>query len=123
MSGKNGKKNDGRGAKAGVPHITNKVIAMDESGREAWLSKCPDAVRDVVRARLADVLANGRSVKGKATDWECFFNGMTYKEIQTAEKFLQTAKENAKQNEIKKIHEETEQYKEHVKAQLEVLNS
>ena len=123
MSGKNGKKNDGRGAKKGIPHITNKVIALDSAGREAWLAKCPDAVRDEVRARLADVLANGRSVKGKEIDWACFFNGRTYKEIQIAEKFLQTAKENAKQNEIKKIHEETEQYKEHVKAQLEVLNS
>jgi len=118
-----GKKNDGRGAKKGKPHITKNVIAMDEADRDAWLAKCPDAFRDEVRAKLADVLANGRSVKGKATDYASLFNGKSYDELQTAEKFLQTAKENAKKDEIKRLHEEAEHVKEHVKARLEVLNS
>jgi hypothetical protein len=116
MSGKNGKKNDGRGAKAGVPHITNKVIAMDEAGREAWLSKCPDAVRDEVRARLADVLANGRSVKGKVTDYASLFNGKSYDELQKAEKFLQTAKEDAKREEFKRLQGEADAIRERLES-------
>jgi hypothetical protein len=119
MSGKNGKKNDGRGAKAGVPHITKNVLAMDEAGREAWLSKCPDAVRDEVRARLADVLANGRSVKGKATDYASLFNGKSYDELQTAEKFLQTAKENAKKDEFKVLQSQADA----IKARIESLKA
>jgi hypothetical protein len=116
MKEKNGKKN-GRGAKVGVPHITKNVLAMDEAGREAWLAKCPDAVRDEVRARLADVLANGRSVKGKATDYASLFNGKSYDELQTAEKFLQTAKENAKKDEFKRLQTEADA----IKARLEIL--
>jgi len=48
---------DGRGAKAGVPHITNKVLAMDAAGREKWLNeKCgTDEIRDEVRSRLAHI--------------------------------------------------------------------
>ena len=111
-----GKKNDGRGAKKGIPHITNKVIAMDEAGREAWLAKCPDAVRDEVRARLADVLANGRSVKGKATDYASLFNGKSYDELQTAEKFLQTAKEDAKREELKRLQGEADAIRERLES-------
>jgi hypothetical protein len=104
------KKNNNRGAKVGVPHITNKVLQMDEKGREAWLTeKCgTDEIRNEVRTRLNDILANGRPSKDKPIDYASLFAGRSYDELQTAEKFLQTAKQNAKQEEIKKLHEETE---------------
>ena len=116
MNGKS-KKNDGRGAKVGVPHITGKILAMDEAGRDAWLAKCPDAFRDEVRARLTDVLANGR-VKGstKATDYASLFNGKSYDELQTAEKFLQTAKENAKKDEFKRLQGEADAIRERLES-------
>jgi hypothetical protein len=114
MSGKS-KKNDGRGAKVGVPHITNKVIAMDEAGRESWLAKCPAEFRDEVRARLTDVLANGR-VKGKSVDYASLFNGKSYDELQTAEKFLQTAKEDAKREEFKRLQGEADAIRERLES-------
>ena len=103
-------KKSNKGAKVGVPHITNKVLQMDEAGREAWLTeKCgTDEIRNEVRTRLNDILANGRPSKEKAIDYASLFSGRSYDELQTAEKFLQTAKQNAKQEEIKKLHEETE---------------
>ena len=105
-------KKSNKGAKVGVPHITNKVLMMDEAGREAWLTeKCgTDEIRNEVRTRLNDILKNGRTTtaKGKTIDYASLFAGRDYDELQTAEKFLQTAKQNAKQEEIKKLHEETE---------------
>jgi hypothetical protein len=49
---------DGRGAKKGVPHITSKILMMDEAGREKWLTeKCgTDEIRNEVRDRLKDIL-------------------------------------------------------------------
>ena len=64
---------DNRGAKMGVPHITNKILAMSSENQEKWLTeKCAtDEVRNEVRARLASIIANGRTatVKGKAIDY------------------------------------------------------
>lgn len=107
------KKNNNRGAKVGVPHITNKVLQMDEKGREAWLAeKCStDEIRNEVRTRLNDILANGRPSKEKTIDYASLFKGRTYGELQTAEKFLQTAKEEAKKEEIKKLQEEADSLK------------
>ncbi len=106
-------KKSNKGAKVGVPHITNKVLQMDEAGREAWLTeKCgTDEIRNEVRARLNDILKNGKSQKAKVIDYASLFSGRSYEELQTAEKFLQTAKQNAKQEEIKKLQDEADSLK------------
>jgi hypothetical protein len=90
---------DGRGAKMGVPHITNKILAMSKENQEKWLTdKCAtDEVRNEVRARLASIIANGRTatVKGKATDYASLFNGRDYDELTAAMVVLNTAIETA----------------------------
>jgi len=100
---------DGRGAKAGVPHITNKVLAMDEAGREKWLTeKCStNEIRDEVRSRLAHITAHGRAtaVKGKAIDYASLFAGKDYDELTKVMELLKTAIENSKLDAAKKLEE------------------
>lgn len=100
---------DGRGAKAGVPHITNKVLAMDAAGREKWLTeKCgTDEIRDEVRSRLAHITAHGRAtaVKGKAIDYASLFAGKDYDELTKVMELLKTAIENSKIDAAKKLEE------------------
>jgi hypothetical protein len=100
---------DGRGAKKGVPHITNKILAMDEAGREKWLTeKCEtDEIRDEVRARLAHITAHGRAtaVKGKAIDYASLFAGRDYDELVKAMDILKVAIENSKLDAAKRLEE------------------
>jgi hypothetical protein len=100
---------DSRGAKKGVPHITNKVLMMDEAGREKWLTeKCETVeIRNEVRARLAHITAHGRAtaVKGKAIDYASLFAGRDYDELVKAMDILKVAIENSKIDAAKKLEE------------------
>jgi hypothetical protein len=98
---------DGRGAKKGVPHITTKVLQMDEAGREKWLSeKCDtEEIRNEVRARLAHITANGRApaAKGKTIDYTSLFAGRDYDELVKAMDILKVAIENSMVDAQKKM--------------------
>jgi hypothetical protein len=100
---------DGRGAKKGVPHITDKILQMDEAGREKWLTeKCgTDEIRNEVRNRLNDILKNGRTAKstGKAIDYASLFAGRDYDELVAAMDVLKVAIENSKLDAAKKMDE------------------
>lgn len=102
-------KKDNRGAKAGVPHITTKVLAMDEAKREEWLKeKCgTPEIMDEVRSRLAHITAHGRApaAKGKVIDYAGLFAGRDYDELVAAMGILKTAIENAKVEAAKKLEE------------------
>ena len=91
---------DGRGAKMGVPHITNKILAMSKENQEKWLDdKCAtDEVRKEVSERLASIIANGRTVtvKGKAIDYASLFNGRDFDELTAAMVVLNAAIETSK---------------------------
>ena len=88
------KKNDGvvagttavakvRKSTKGMPRITDKVIAMSETDRAAWLAKVPAEHLAGVEARLKDVLANGRTSTGKGhkVDFGKLFAGRTVAEF------------------------------------------
>ena len=91
---------DGRGAKMGVPHITNKILAMSSENQEKWLDeKCAtDEVRNEVRARLASIIANGRTTTatGKVIDYASLFAGRDYDELTAAMMVLNAAIETSK---------------------------
>jgi hypothetical protein len=91
---------DGRGAKKGVPHITAKILQMNEAGREEWLTKKCDTeeIRNEVRARLNDILKNGRTTtaKGKTIDYASLFAGRDYDELVKAMDVLKVAIEDSK---------------------------
>ena len=93
-------KKDGRGAKMGVPHITDKVIQMTPAEREVWLdTKCgTPEIRKEVSARLTDILTNGKNhtTGKKAPDYASLFAGRDYDELVKAMDVLKTAIENSK---------------------------
>ncbi len=100
-------KTDNRGAKAGVPHITARIMAMSEDQREAWIKekcKTPE-IEAEVRARLADALKNGRehSGGGKVRDYDKLFAGRPYSELVAALPLLQSAIEAAKSDEAARL--------------------
>ncbi len=103
-------KKDGRGAKMGVPHITDKVIQMTPEQREVCLNeKCgtPEISKDV-SARLTDILTNGKNhtTGKKAPDYASLFAGRDYDELTAAKKVLETAIEASKvvaQNKIEEM--------------------
>jgi hypothetical protein len=94
-------KKDGRGAKFGVPHITDKVIQMTPEQREAWLTeKCATPeIRKDVSDRLTNILTNGKNTtKGtKAPDYASIFAGRDYDELVAAKIVLETAIEASKE--------------------------
>jgi sulfite reductase beta subunit-like hemoprotein len=100
---------DGRGAKKGVPHITDKVLQMDEAGREKWLTeKCgTEEIKTEVRNRLNDILKNGRTAttKGKTIDYASLFAGRDYDELVAAMGVLNVAIENSKVEAAKRLEE------------------
>lgn len=77
----------------GVPRVTDKVVAMDEAGRKAWLSEkcanCTDAQRKEVEARLTAALTGERKVK--AVNFATIFKGRTVEELTAAQTALTTA--------------------------------
>ena len=91
---------DGRGAKVGVPHITNKILAMSKENQEKWLNeKCgTPEIRKEVAERLASIIANGRTTTatGKAIDYASLFAGRDYDELKAAMVVLETAIEASK---------------------------
>ena len=99
---------DGRGAKFGVPHITDKILAMSKENQEKWLTeKCATPeVRKEVSARLTDILTNGKTTtKGKAIDYASIFAGRDYDELVAAKTVLETAIETSKVVAQKQIEE------------------
>ncbi len=100
---------DGRGAKKGIPHITDKILNMDEAGREKWLNeKCStEEIKTEVRNRLNDILKNGRTAtaKGKTIDYASLFAGRDYDELVKAMDVLKTAIENSKLEAAKRLEE------------------
>ena len=93
-------KKDGRGAKFGVPHITDKVIQMTPEQREVWLNdKCgTPEIRKEVSERLANILTNGKNhtTGKKALDYASLFTGRDYDELVAAKTVLETAIEASK---------------------------
>jgi hypothetical protein len=73
----------------GIPRVTDKVLAMSEADRAAWLSKVPAEHRAEVEGRLAEALKVGR--KAKAVDFSTVFNGRTVEELEAAQGFLTAA--------------------------------
>jgi len=91
------KKNDGtttvakvRKSTKGIPRVTNKVLAMDETARKEWLDKVPAAHKDEVEKRLNDLLKDGRKGKTKKIDLT-IFNGRSVAELQDAQVALNAA--------------------------------
>jgi hypothetical protein len=96
------KKNDGtttttptpakvRKSTAGIPRVTNKVLAMDEAARKEWLDKVPAAHKGEVEKRLNDLLKDGRKGKTKKIDFTTIFNGRTVEELTEAQNALNAA--------------------------------
>ena len=100
---------DGRGAKFGVPHITNKILSMSVEQQEKWLTeKCgTPEVRKEVSERLASIIANGRTTTatGKVIDYASIFAGRDYDELVAAKTVLETAIEASKVIAQKQIEE------------------
>ena len=80
-----------RKSTAGIPRVTNKVLAMDEAARKEWLDKVPAAHKDEVEKRLNDALAGGRKGKTKKIDLSTIFNGRSVEELTEAQNALNTA--------------------------------
>ena len=101
-------KKDGRGAKFGVPHITDKILNMTIDQREAWLTeKCATAeIRKDVSDRLTNILTNGKNhTTGKKPDYASLFAGRDYDELVAAKTVLETAIETSKVVAQKQIEE------------------
>ena len=99
---------DGRGAKFGVPHITNKILAMSKENQEKWLTdKCATPeIRKDVSDRLTNILTNGKTTtKGKALDYASLFAGRDYDELTQAMVVLNAAIETSKVEAQKQIEE------------------
>ena len=90
-----GQKKDGTQRKStkGVPRITDKVIAMDETSRKAWLDKVPAEHRKDVTERLEKAIANG--LKPRKVNFGTIFNGRTVEELTEAQTALTAALANA----------------------------
>ena len=86
-----------RKSTAGIPRITNGVLAMSEADRAKWLDEsCKDLTAEVkaeVAARLATVLKEGRKgkAKTKTVDFAAMFKGRTVKELGEAQTALSSA--------------------------------
>jgi len=85
------KKKDGTARKStkGIPRITDKVIAMNDEDRQAWLDTVPAEHRAEVEARLATAMTEGR--KPKKIDFGTVFNGRTVEELTNAQTALTNA--------------------------------
>lgn len=85
------KKKDGTTRKStkGIPRVTDKVLAMSEADRAAWLDKVPAEHRVEVEARLTSALTEGRKVK--KVDFSTIFNGRSVEELTSAQTSLTNA--------------------------------
>ena len=90
----------------GVPRVTDKVVAMDEAGRKAWLAEkganLTDAQRKEVEARLMAALSGERKVK--AVNFATIFNGRTVEELTAAQAALTVALSTAEEAETVKLN-------------------
>jgi hypothetical protein len=86
-----GQKKDGTARKStkGIPRITDKVVAMDEAGRQAWLAKVPAEHRKDVEARLVKAVAAG--LKPRKVNFETIFAGRSVEELTAAKTHLDAA--------------------------------
>ena len=92
-----GQKQDGqktvRKSTAGVPRVTDKVLALDEAGRSKWLAeKCGSLNAEQkaeVEKRLAEAVAGGRKVK--TVNLTTIFTGRSVAELTEAQTALTAA--------------------------------
>jgi len=99
-------KKDGSPRKStkGIPRVTDKVLAMSEEDRAAWLLTVPAEHRAEVEARLETAMTEGR--KPRKVDFGTVFNGRSVEELTEAQTALTNAlaeaavAEEAKLNEI-----------------------
>jgi hypothetical protein len=73
----------------GIPRITDKVLAMSDTDRAAWLSKVPAEHLAEVEGRLVEALKVGR--KAKTVDFSTVFNGRSVEELTAAQTALTAA--------------------------------
>ena len=77
----------------GIPRVTDKVLAMSETDRQAWLDEACKAlspeVKAEVAARLATALTEGR--KAKKVNFGTIFNGRSVAELTEAQTALTEA--------------------------------
>ena len=99
---------DGRGAKFGVPHITDKVIQMTPEQREVWLNKCgTPEIRKDVSDRLTNILTNGRTTAAKSKPLDAsILAGRTSEELEAFQIVIDKAIEESK--ELVKINAKAE---------------
>ena len=88
-------KKDGTQRKStkGIPRITDKVLALNDTERAAWLTeKCAKlnaTQRKEVEGRLAEAVKVGR--KAKKIDFSAVFSGRSVEELEAAQGFLTAA--------------------------------
>ena len=102
-------KKDGRGAKFGVPHITDKVIQMTPEQREVWLNeKCgTPEIRKDVSDRLTNILTNGKTTATKSKPLDAsILAGRTSEELEAFQIVIDKAIEESK--ELVKINAKAE---------------
>lgn len=80
-----GQKKDGSARKStkGIPRVTDKVLAMNETERAEWLGKVPAEHRAEIEKRLNEALKEGR--KPKKIDWASTFKGRTAADLTEAQ--------------------------------------
>ncbi len=85
------KKKDGTERKStkGIPRVTDKVIAMSDEDRAAWLLTVPAEHRAEVEARLTTAMTEGR--KPRKIDFGTIFNGRSVEELTNAQTALTDA--------------------------------
>jgi hypothetical protein len=83
-----GQKKDGTAKKStkGIPRVTNKVLAMSDEDRKAWLAKVPAEHRTEVETRLTEALKGGR--KPSKVDFTTVFKGRSVEDLMTAKTAL-----------------------------------
>ena len=101
---------------SGIPRVTDKVLALDEAGRAAWLAEktkgLSAAIVAEVKTRLDEALAGGRTPK--KVNFKAAFMGRPYAElIQVRSDLNEAIKESAKVEEdnLNKVIAQAEQQK------------
>lgn len=98
-------KKDGtvRKSTKGIPRVTDKVIAMNDEDRAAWLAKVPSQHKAEVEARLQAAMTEGR--KPKKVDFNTIFDGRSVEELTAAQSALTNALADAAVAEEAKLNE------------------
>ena len=81
----------------GIPRVTDKVLAMSEADRKAWLAKVTadkklsSEVVVEIEKRIVEGLATPRTPKVKKVDFGTIFNGRSVSELGDAQTALNAA--------------------------------